>query len=91
MSGTGGANIYEQGLDKTGANFEALSPLSFLARTADIYPDNLAVSYGEVRRSWSETYARCRRLASALSARGIGKGDTVAVAGRSSPMIRIWN
>ncbi|WP_138467233.1 acyl-CoA synthetase [Poseidonocella sp. HB161398] len=85
MSGTGGVNIYETGLDRTGANYAALTPLSFLERTAAIYPDNLAVVHGPVRRTWSETYARCRRLASALAARGIGKGDTVAIVAANIP------
>src|SRR5690606_28464011 len=60
-------------------NHIALSPLSFLERTAAIYPHYPAVVHGSIRRNWAETYARCRRLASALAGRGIGKGDTVAV------------
>jgi fatty-acyl-CoA synthase len=73
------SNIYEQGLPKTPANHVALTPLSFIARAAAVYPDRLAVVHGPVRRSWSQTYARCRRLASSLSQQGIGFGDTVAV------------
>ncbi|HEY4372301.1 MAG TPA: acyl-CoA synthetase, partial [Burkholderiales bacterium] len=73
------ANIYEQGLPRNAANHVALSPLSFIARAAAVYPQRLAVVHGAVRRNWSETYARCRQLASALAARGIGVGDTVAV------------
>jgi len=73
------AGIYETGLDKNAANYAPLSPLSFIARTAAIYPDYPAVIYGDVRRTWAETYARCRRLASALAGRGIGRGDTVTV------------
>ncbi len=57
----------------------ALSPLSFIERTAHVYPHYPAVVHGSIRRDWSETYTRCRRLASALAGRGIGKGDTVAV------------
>ncbi|WP_020558773.1 acyl-CoA synthetase [Thiofilum flexile] len=72
-------NIYQQHLDSVAANYEALSPLSFLKRTADIYPTKLAVVHGEVRRTWQETYARCCQLASALSQRGIGVGDTVSI------------
>lgn len=72
-------NPYAMGLDKNAANFVALSPLSFLERAAHVYPDRVALVYGAVRRSWADTYSRCRRLASALAARGIGPGDTVAV------------
>ena len=72
-------NPYAMGLDKNAANFVALSPLSFLERSAHVYPDRVALIYGAVRRSWADTYSRCRRLASALAARGIGPGDTVAV------------
>ena len=70
---------YRLGLDKTAANFVALSPLSFIARSATVYPDRLAVIYGTRRQTWAQTYARCRQLAHALTARGIGEGDTVAV------------
>ena len=73
------ANPYQSGLDKNAANFTPLSPLTFIERAASVYPKRLAVVYGELRRNWSETYKRCRRLASALSKRGVGKGDTVAV------------
>jgi fatty-acyl-CoA synthase len=72
-------NVYQQGLDKNPANFVALSPLSFIERSAKVYPDRLAVIYGERRQTWAQTYTRCRQLASALQARGIGEGDTVAV------------
>jgi len=72
------ANPYNVGLDKNAANYTPLSPLSLLARTAHIYPARIAVIHGETRLTWAEVYARCRRLASALSRRGIGAGDTVA-------------
>jgi fatty-acyl-CoA synthase len=69
---------YSIGLDKTPANFVALTPLSFLARSAAVYPNHISAVYeGRVFR-WSQTYARCRRFASYLAARGIGHGDTVA-------------
>jgi fatty-acyl-CoA synthase len=71
--------MYEAGLDKNAANFAALTPLTFIERAASVYPARLAVVHGEIRRTWQETYARTRRLASALAARGIGLGDTVAV------------
>ncbi len=72
-------NPYELGLDKNPANYVALSPLSFLARSAQVYPHATALIYGERRQDWDTTYRRCRRLAGALAARGIGHGDTVAV------------
>jgi fatty-acyl-CoA synthase len=71
-------NHYNVGLDKTPANFVALTPLSFLARTAAIYPDHVSTVYEGRVFTWSQTYARCRRFASYLADRGIGHGDTVA-------------
>ncbi|WP_292932933.1 acyl-CoA synthetase [Noviherbaspirillum sp.] len=71
-------NMYEVGLDRNPANYTPVSPLSFIERAADIYPERLAVIHGGIRRTWSQTYRRCRQLASALAARGIGLGDTVA-------------
>ena len=77
------SSIYDQDLPRTPANFTPLSPLSFLERSARVYPDRLAIIHGSgdaaIRRSWSQTYRRCRQLASALAASGVGKGDTVAV------------
>ena len=73
------SNPYELGLGKNEANFVALSPLSFIERTAGIYPDRIATIYGSRRQTWRDTYARSRRLAGALKQRGIGEGDTVAV------------
>jgi len=70
---------YADGLDKTPANHAALSPLTFIERTATVYPDRVAVIDGARHFTWREHYARCRRLASALSRLGIGKGDTVSV------------
>jgi len=72
-------NKYEQGLDKNTANFTALTPLSFIERTARVFPDHTAVVHGDTRRSWIETYQRCIKLASALKRRGVKKGDTVAM------------
>ncbi|MDX5435221.1 MAG: acyl-CoA synthetase [Halomonas sp.] len=72
-------SIFEQDLPKTPANFVPLSPLTFIERSASVYPDYPAVVHGDIRRSWSETWARCRRLASALEKRGIKPGATVAV------------
>jgi fatty-acyl-CoA synthase len=76
MSGTQGQ--YGIGLDKTPANFVALTPLSFLARTAAVYPDHVSTVYEGRVFTWSQTYARCRRFASYLAKRGIGVGDTIA-------------
>ncbi len=72
-------SIYEQGLARNPVNHAALSPLSFIERTAAIYPNYPAVVHGAIRRTWEQTYTRCRKLASALAGRGIGKDDTVAV------------
>jgi len=72
-------NPYEQDLDKNAANYAPLSPLTFIERAASVYPDGVSVIHGATRYTWSETFARCRRLASALVRRGIGAGDTVAV------------
>ena len=71
-------NKYEQGLGKNAANFTALTPLSFIERTARVFSDHTAVVHGDTKRSWIETYHRCIKLASALNRRGIKKGDTVA-------------
>ena len=78
-------SIYDAGLEQTGANHVALSPLSFAERTAAIYPEQLAVVYGDVRRNWGETYERMLRAASALSKRGIGKEDTVSIIAANIP------
>ncbi len=69
---------YDTDLDRKAANFQPLTPLSFLARAADDHPDQTAIIHGE--RSWSyrQFYARARQLASALVKRGIKRGDTVA-------------
>ncbi len=75
----------ETGLAPVPANFAPLTPLSFLPRTAEVYPGRTAVVHGATRRTWAETYARCRRFASALRQRGIGKGDTVAVMAPNTP------
>ena len=72
-------SIFDQDLPRNEANFAPLSPLSFIERAAQVYPAALAVIHGDLRRNWGEVYARCRQLASALAARGMGKGDTVAV------------
>jgi fatty-acyl-CoA synthase len=78
-------NVYNQSLEQNQANFVALSPLSFLERTAKIYPNRPATVYGDVSRSWAETYQRCCQLASALKKRGIGRGDTVSIIAPNLP------
>lgn len=78
---------YVSDLDKTPANYVPLSPLSFIRRAASVYPQYPSVIHGNRTFTWSESYARCRRLASALRARGIGKGDTVAVMAPNTPAI----
>lgn len=78
-------HIYEQDLGKNAANHQALSPLSFLKRTASVYPNKCAIIHGDLRRTYSEFYERCLKLASALNNRSIGKGDTVAVIAPNVP------
>ncbi|MCY7294453.1 acyl-CoA synthetase [Alteromonas sp. a30] len=78
-------NIYDIGLDKNEANFVQLSPISFLRRTASVYPQRTAVIHGHIRRNWAETYIRCKQLASALENVGIGKGDTVSIMAPNIP------
>jgi fatty-acyl-CoA synthase len=75
---SGQQSQYSIGLDKTPANFVPLTPLSFLARTAAVYPDHISAVYEGRVFTWAQTYARCRRFASFLAARNIGSGDTVA-------------
>jgi fatty-acyl-CoA synthase len=72
-------DIYSRHLDRTAANHVALSPLSFIQRAARVFPGHAAVISGDRTYSWAETFERCRRLASALATRGIGKGDTVSL------------
>ncbi len=72
-------SIFDQDLAPNEANYAPLSPLSFIERSAEVYPDRLAVVHGSLRRNWAEVFTRCRQLASALERHGIVKGDTVAV------------
>jgi fatty-acyl-CoA synthase len=80
-------NAYDLGLDQNPGNYTPLSPLSFLRRTAAVYPDRLAVVHGDYRATWRDTYARCRRLASALARRGVGRNDTVAIIAPNVPAL----
>jgi len=80
-------SAYLTGLDRNQANHTPLNPVTFLERAAAVYPDRLAVVHGATRHTWQQTYDRCRRLASALARRGIGRGDTVAVIAPNVPAI----
>jgi fatty-acyl-CoA synthase len=71
-------NAYDTGLDKNAANYASLSPLSFIARSAHVYPNRAAIIFGDITLTWAGVYTRSRRLASALKKIGIGEGDTVA-------------
>ncbi|MCR9218984.1 MAG: acyl-CoA synthetase [Alphaproteobacteria bacterium] len=79
--------IYETDLDKNAANYTPLTPLSFIRRAAQVFPDRESVVHGRQRFTWAETHARCRRLASALAAKGVGAGDTVAVMAPNIPAL----
>ncbi|WP_396433219.1 acyl-CoA synthetase [Limnohabitans sp.] len=72
-------SIFDQDLPQTPANHAPMSPLSFIERTAEVYPQRLAIVHGDLRQNWADTYRRCCQLASALAQAGIGKNDTVAV------------
>ncbi len=82
-----GNPAYLTGLDRNQANYAPLTPLTFLERAAYVYPTRVAVVHGAQRTTWAETYARCRRLASALTRHGIGRNDTVAVMAPNIPAI----
>ncbi len=70
---------YDIDLDRNAANFQPLTPLSFLERAAAVFPDQTAIIHGALRRSYAQFYGRARQLASALARRGIARGDTVSV------------
>ena len=78
---------FEQNLDKNNANFVPLTPLTFLERAKDIYPNYEALVYEDRKYTWSEIYKRCTQFASALEKIGIGKGDTVSVMACNTPEI----
>jgi len=78
-------NPYDVGLDKNPANYASLTPLTFIAWSARVCPDRVAVIHGERRFSWADTYARARRLASSLVRAGVGVGDTVATLLSNTP------
>ena len=72
-------NPYNTDLNRNSANYQPLTPLSFLERAADVYPQHTAIIHGSIKRSYLEFYRRSLRLASALSKQGIVRGDTVSV------------
>ena len=78
-------SAYDKDLDRNAANFQPLTPLGFLERSASVFPDRLAIVHGAIRRDYKTFYARARRLASALAAKGVGKGDTVSVMLANTP------
>ncbi len=78
---------YDVALDPTPANYVPLTPLTFLTRTAEVYPGRTGVIHGSLRRTWSEIHQRCVRLAAALRAAGVGVGDTVAVLAPNTPVL----
>jgi fatty-acyl-CoA synthase len=76
---------YDIDLDRNPANFQPLTPLTFLERAAAVFPDHVAIIHGALRRSYREFYARSRRLASALARRGFKRGDTIAALIANAP------
>ena len=70
---------FDKNLEPRSVNFVPLTPLDFIARSAQVYGAMPAIVYGKTRRTWAQTYERCRRLASSLAALGINRNDTVAV------------
>ena len=80
-----GSNPYNSGLDRTPANHQPLTPLGFLERAASVFPEHTAIVHGPLRRSYAAFYTRSRQLASALAARGMGRGDTVSVMLTNTP------
>ena len=79
------SSAYDIGLSRVAANHQPLTPLTFLERAAAVYPESIAVVHGALARSYRDLYGRCRRLASALSRRGVGRGDTVSVMLANTP------
>ena len=77
--------IFDENLERNPANYEPLTPLSFLERTAGVYPGRTAVIYGDRRYTWAQVNERCKRLASALRRRGVSRGDTVSIIASNTP------
>lgn len=85
MSPFHSSSPYAQGLERNAANFLPLTPLRFLDRTANVYPQRLAIVHGRLRQTWAQTRARCYRLASALVRMGVKPGDTVSIVAPNTP------
>jgi len=79
------SNPYNTHLDKNPANYQALTPLSFLSRAASVFPQHTAIIHGSLRRNYADFYQRSRQLASSLSQNGISRGDTVSVMLANTP------
>ncbi len=79
------ASAYDRDLDRNPANYQPLTPLTFLARAAAVFPERIAIVHGGLRRTYRDFYARSRRLASALAKGGVGYGDTVCVMLANTP------
>ncbi|MBV8792286.1 MAG: acyl-CoA synthetase [Pseudolabrys sp.] len=79
------ASPYDTDLDRNPANFQPLTPLQFLERSAAVFPDHAAIIHGTLKRNYRDFYARSRRLASALAKRGLRRGDTVSVMLANTP------
>ena len=78
-------NIYTENLEKNRANYHPLTPVTFLARSARVFPEKTAIVHGELKYTYNDLYNRSRRLAHALTKRGIGIGDTVAIMSPNTP------
>jgi len=79
------ASAYDRDLDRNPANYQPLTPLTFLARAAAVFPERIAIVHGGLRRTYRDFYSRSRRLASALEKAGVGRGDTVSVMLANTP------
>ena len=79
------SNPYNTGLDRNPANYQPLTPLTFLERAASVFPNHTAIIHGAIRRNYDEFYRRSRQLASALSNKDVGRGDTVSVMLANTP------
>ena len=81
------SDAFNKELEKNKGNYAPLSPISFIAWAANVYPERLAVVYGEQQQTWKETYTRCRQFASALVRLGVEYGDTVAIMAPNTPVM----
>ena len=80
-------SMFDQDLDRRPANYVPLSPVSFLSRSARVYPGRTAIIHGERRFTYTQLLERCRRLAASLAQAGVGKGDTVAIMAPNTPQM----